>query len=122
MASKCTVQVEHTGPAVVLAVSGEIDGSATDVLLPAYDSAVEHAVATERHVVLDLSGVDYINSTGIALIVSVLARARAQGRVMHACGLSDHYREIFSVTRLSDYIALHPRLDEALAAARGGSE
>jgi anti-sigma B factor antagonist len=116
MPSKCVVAVEHTGPAVVLSVSGEVDGSATEVLLPAYDEAA----GTERHVVLDLSGVDYINSTGIALIVSVLARARAQGRVMHACGLSEHYREIFSVTRLSDYIALHPRLDEALAAARGG--
>ena len=121
MPSTCEVKVEHTGPAVVRAVSGEVDGAATEVLLPAYDDAVAHAAGTERHVVLDLSGVDYINSTGIALIVSVLARARAQGRTMHACGLSEHYREIFSVTRLSDYIALHPRLDEALAAVRGGT-
>ena len=51
---------------------------------------------------------DYINSTGIALIVSVLAQARAQRRKVVASGLSEHYREIFDITRLSDFIELFP--------------
>jgi anti-sigma B factor antagonist len=87
---------------VVLALSGEIDGSAADGLLGAYGRAVtEHDPAT---VVLDFSNVDYINSSGIALIVSVLARSRAEKRKVNASGLSDHYREIFEITRLSDFI------------------
>jgi anti-anti-sigma factor len=66
-------------------------------------------------VVLDFAAVRYINSTGIALIVSVLARARAQRRAVLASGLSDHYREIFDITRLSDFIELFPSLDGAVS-------
>jgi anti-sigma B factor antagonist len=120
MPSRCEVRVGTSGSAVVLTLTGEVDGSATDVLLPAYDEAVARAGDTGRTVVLDLSGVDYVNSTGIALIVSVLARARAQGRTMRACGLSDHYRQIFAITRLSDYIELYPDLGGALGSLPGG--
>jgi len=69
--------------------------------------------------VLDFSAVDYINSTGIALIVSVLARARAERRKVVACGLSQHYREIFDITRLSDFIELFPDLDHAVSQLTG---
>ena len=65
--------------------------------------------------VLDFAAVDYINSTGIALIVSVLARARAERRKVVASGLSAHYREIFDITRLSDFIELFPDLDRAVS-------
>ena len=61
------------------------------------------------------AAVDYINSTGIALIVSVLARARAERRKVVASGLSPHYREIFDITRLSDFIELFPDLDRAVS-------
>ena len=57
---------------------------------------------------LDFAAVDYINSTGIALIVSVLARARAERRKVVASGLSPHYREIFDITRLSDSSSSSP--------------
>jgi len=66
-------------------------------------------------VVLDFAAVDYINSTGIALIVSVLAKARAERRKVVASGLSPHYREIFDITRLSDFIELFPDLDGAVS-------
>jgi anti-anti-sigma factor len=59
-----------------------------------------------RRVTLDFGGVGYINSTGIALIVRLLAEARRDGREVHAVGLSEHYREIFRITRLSDYVIL----------------
>ena len=57
---------------------------------------------------------DYINSTGIALIVGVLAEARKAKRKVVACGLSGHYREIFQVTRLSDFMPIFA--DEARGA------
>jgi anti-anti-sigma factor len=64
--------------------------------------AVEIAAGATR-VVLDFGRVDYINSTGIALIVRLLAEARRDHREGVARGLTDHYREIFRITRLSDY-------------------
>ena len=58
-------------------------------------------VAGEPKVLLDFSAVDYINSTGIAVIVGILAQARKNGQELQAGGLAEHYREIFRITRLS---------------------
>lgn len=115
MQSTCDVSVRRLPGTVVLTLSGELNSSASGVLEPAYSHA---AGADQPHtVVLDFSGVDYINSTGIALVVGVLARARAEGRTLVAVGLSEHYRGIFRITRLSDYMQMHPDVDTALHAA-----
>jgi anti-anti-sigma factor len=66
---------------------------------------------------MDFRGVDYINSTGIAVIVGVLAMARAEGREVGAFGLTDHYREVFTITRLSDFMTIYD--NETAAAAAG---
>jgi anti-anti-sigma factor len=105
---EATTHVEGAGARIEL--RGDIDSSARDALGAAY---AQTAGAPE--VLLDFAAVDYINSTGIALIVSVLARARAQRRKVVASGLSAHYREIFDITRLSDFIELFPDLDRAVS-------
>jgi anti-sigma B factor antagonist len=119
MASMCEATTRVLPGAAIIELSGEVDGSAADVLTNAYQTAVQGAGTDLGTVVLDFSAVDYINSTGIALIVSVLARARAERRKVVACGLSPHYREIFDITRLSDFIELFPDLDHAVSELTG---
>ncbi|HEV2933487.1 MAG TPA: STAS domain-containing protein [Streptosporangiaceae bacterium] len=119
MTSMCEATTRALPGAAVIELSGEVDGSAADVLTKAYQSAVQGGGADPGTVVLDFAAVDYINSTGIALIVSVLARARAERRKVVACGLSPHYREIFDITRLSDFIELFPDLDRAVSQLTG---
>jgi anti-sigma B factor antagonist len=80
---------------------GDIDGTAREALAAAYDETTG-----ARELLLDFAAVDYINSTGIALIVGLLARARAEARTISARGLSPHYREIFEITRLSDFMTI----------------
>jgi anti-anti-sigma factor len=109
----CTAEVSAMPGGAVITLSGDIDGTAADVLTAAYELAVSQS--DPATLVLDFDRVSYINSTGIALIVSVLARARAQRRQVVASGLSDHYREIFDITRLSDFIELFPDLDHAMS-------
>src|SRR5262249_15115471 len=95
---------------VVLDLRGEINAFAEESLTNAYSEAE----AQEPEIVLlNFGGVGYINSTGIALIVSLLARARKSHRQLLACGLSDHYVEIFNITRLADFMEVYP--DEASA-------
>jgi anti-sigma B factor antagonist len=118
MASMCEATTRVLPGAAIIELSCEVDGAAADVLTEAYQNAVG-AHADLGTVVLDFSAVDYINSTGIALIVSVLARARAERRKVVACGLSPHYREIFDITRLSDFIELFPDLDHAVSQLTG---
>jgi anti-sigma B factor antagonist len=105
MLSTCNAQIVpaiETGGLAAVILTGEVDGSAKDVLPAAYDKAV--AVHEPTTVRLDFHGVDYINSTGIAVIVSVLAKARAEGRIVAAAGLTAHYRHIFTITRLVDFM------------------
>ena len=80
----------------------------------AYERAVTEGPGMST-VVLDFAAVDYLNYSGIALIVSVLARARAERRKVVASGLSPHYRRSFAITRLSDFIELFPDLDRAVS-------
>jgi anti-sigma B factor antagonist len=89
---------------VVLDLTGDLRGDAQESLEAAYADA---NAREPRTVVLNLTGVDYIDSTGIALLVGLLARARRDGRELSAYGLSDHYREIFAITRLSEFIHVH---------------
>ena len=108
----CAAAVHAVDGTAVIGLTGDVDGSAAAVLNAAYQRAI--ADGTAQTVVLDFARVDYINSTGIALIVSVLAQARAQRRTVVASGLSEHYREIFDITRLSDFIEVFGDLDAAL--------
>lgn len=94
-----TTQVTANGP--LLTLRGEIDGSAKEALSTAYDDAPH-----EGRLLVDFGDVQYINSTGIALIVGLLARARAEGRQVAAVGLSDHYRQIFEITRIADFMEI----------------
>jgi anti-sigma B factor antagonist len=118
------VQAKHLeaevrpGPeAAVIVLRGEINGFAQDVLNAAYAEAES---PDPKVVLLNFEGVDYINSTGIALIVSLLAKARAAKRRMLACGLSDHYVEIFNITRLSDFMTVYDDEESAIAGVREG--
>jgi anti-sigma B factor antagonist len=117
MTSMCEATTRVLPGAAVIELAGEVDGSAAAVLTDAYERAVTASAdsADLGTIVLDFAAVDYINSTGIALIVSVLARARAERRKVVASGLSAHYREIFDITRLSDFIELFPDLDRAVS-------
>jgi anti-anti-sigma factor len=104
------VRQESGAEVAVVEMRGEINALAENELNAAYAQAIESDPA---RILLNFSEVDYINSTGIALIVGLLARARKEHRAINACGLSDHYREVFEITRLSDFMSIFP--DEASA-------
>ncbi len=92
--------VQVNGNKAVVGLSGTVNRGAKEKMEAAY---VE-ASAAPGEIVLDFSRVDYINSTGIAVIVGVLAMARADDRQVSAFGLTDHYREVFEITRLADFM------------------
>ncbi len=106
--------VRHDGPMVILDLVGTIDGGAEGALDAAYDRADEVRAAT---VALDFTRVEYINSTGIALLVSLLAKARRDSRPVMAWGLTEHYREIFEITRLADFLEVVTDEQSARAAS-----
>ena len=94
-------RVETTGDDVQLRMQGDLDSRAEASLDVAYG---EVTASGRDHLTLDFGDVGYINSTGIALVVRLLADARRDGRGVRAVGLTPHYREIFRITRLSDFM------------------
>jgi anti-sigma B factor antagonist len=67
--------------------------------------------------VLNFSGLEYMNSGGIGMLVMLLVRANRQRQRLLAYGLSDHYRQIFELTRLDEAIRIHANEAEALSDA-----
>src|SRR5215471_1776739 len=116
-AKSLEAQVRHQSGVSIIELEGEIDSFAEDMLNYAYAEAESR---DPNVILLNFSKVDYINSTGIALIVSLLARARKSKRRLLASGLSEHYVEIFQITRLVDFMSVFP--DEASALSEGSKQ
>ncbi len=95
----------------IIRLEGEVTGFAEDALMNAYNEAGDEA----RAIILDFSGMQYMNSTGIGLLVTLLIRTQRQQQRLVACGLSEHYRQIFDLTRLNEAISLCDTVDDALA-------
>lgn len=110
------VEVRTEAGIAVLDLAGEINSFAEEALNAAY---AEAEAGDPKTILLNFERVDYINSTGIALIVGLLARARAARRGLLACNLSEHYVEIFNITRLSDFMSVFPDEKTAVVEATG---
>lgn len=96
-----TVRPNANGSIVEL--SGTVDRGAKEGMETAYEDAAK----VPGEIVLDFENVDFINSTGIAVIVGLLAMARAENREVGAIGLTDHYKEVFEITRLADFMQIY---------------
>ncbi len=99
------VKLRRQPGVAIIDLDGEINASGEEALNAAYTEAIQEDPVT---ILLNFRGVDYINSTGIALIVTILAQARKTGRRILAYGLSEHYMEIFQITRLADFMSIFP--------------
>lgn len=98
------IQIDSPGARIDLA--GEINAAAEADLNAAYQEAEDLLGSQAGMIVLNFKAVTYINSTGIALIVGLLARARKDHRTLGVIGLSDHYLEVFRITRLADFMQI----------------
>jgi anti-sigma B factor antagonist len=97
----------------VIDIHGEVTAAAENALMDAYTQSGSQL----RAVVLNFSDLQYMNSSGIGLLVTLLIRVNRHKQRLLAYGLSDHYRQIFDLTRLDEAIGIHSTESDALAAA-----
>lgn len=94
----------------ILDINGDITNAAEEQLNAAYEEASsQHPQA----LILNFEGLDYMNSSGIGLLVTMLIRTQRAKQRLLAFGLSEHYLQIFELTRLNEAIEIYP--DEAAA-------
>jgi anti-sigma B factor antagonist len=115
MPTNTSIAARKAGPTIsVLDIRGDVTASSEPVLMSAYGKAVEQGAQT---IVLNFDGLEYMNSGGIGLLVTLLIRANRARQRLLACGLSEHYRQIFDLTRLNDAIGIYENETAALRAA-----
>ncbi len=111
--AKVSMDVRRMGKASIIDIQGDVTAFAEDVLMSAYTEASEGGV---RVIILNFSGMDYMNSSGVGLLVTLLIRVNRQKQKLLIYGLSEHYRHIFELTRLDEAIGIYATEAEALAA------
>ena len=99
----------------ILDISGDFTAACESQLMEAYTRAGDERL---RSIVLNLNGLEYMNSGGIGLLVTLLVRTHRQKQRLLVYGLSEHYCQIFELTRLDDAIGIYADESEALKAAR----
>jgi len=110
-----TMTVHHPEPGTaVIEIAGDVTAACEPALMSAYEQACAPGT---RFLILDFSGLTYMNSGGIGMLVTLLVRANRQQQKLAAVGLTDHYRQIFELTRLDEAIALHADAASAMASA-----
>jgi anti-sigma B factor antagonist len=67
------------------------------------------------HVILDLSELQYMNSTGLNILINVLTRTRNAGGDALIAGMSNSVRQLFIVTKLDTVFIITPTIAEAEA-------
>jgi anti-sigma B factor antagonist len=109
-----TMNTRHVNAATsIIDIRGEVSAFAEQVLMEAYNEA---NTPNTRTIILNFADLEYMNSSGIGLLVTLLIRVNRQKQHMLACGLSEHYRHIFEITRLSDAIKIYDSEAAAMAA------
>ena len=107
---------ELTSPAghavTVLRFEGDIASTSKDAVLGVYQALPKET----RIILLDFTKVDYINSSGIALVIQLMIEASNAGQKVYAFGLSAHFTKVFTMVGITKYAGLFPGEAEALAA------
>ena len=114
MTQETLMDVRRAGDGTgVIEISGDVTAASEEALMDAYGRAGD---GDTKAVLLDFSRLEYMNSGGIGLLVTLLVRAQRAKQRLLACGLNDHYRQIFELTRLDEVISIHETEESALAA------
>ena len=99
-------------PVSVLRFEGDIASTSKDAVLGTYQGIPKDA----KLILLDFTKVDYINSSGIALVIQLLIEAASAEQKVYAFGLSTHFTKVFTMVGITKYAGLFASEAEALAA------
>lgn len=97
----------------ILSFTGDIASTSKDAILSSY----QELSSSISKVLLDFASVDYINSSGIAIIIHLLVEAQKGGqRKIVICGLTPHFVKVFTMVGVAKYASILNDQTAALAA------
>jgi anti-anti-sigma factor len=107
------MRIDVTGDdrVAVVVLVGRIDAYTA----PEAETALAAASADGRHLVVDLSGADYISSAGLRVLITLVKRSRAEAFELRLCGLQPPVLEVFDIAGFTQLFEIRDSRDEALA-------
>ena len=108
------LSIEAKDDCVVVTVGGELDVVGSQ----RFDDCLTEASGGSDRVILDLSAVDFMDTTALAVIVRHWRRQVAAGGMLLLAGARYRYTKALWITGLADRLPMYAGVDEALAAAR----
>ena len=116
MSDELHTEVRELPQASVIDLSGDVTSFADARLHASFDTASARGL---KYIILNFAGVEYINSAGIATVISILAEARQRAQQLVIVGLSEHYRKIFRMVGVARYAEILDSERQALERADG---
>jgi anti-anti-sigma factor len=98
------VQCGSGAPITVLRFAGDITSTSQPAVLGTYQGLPESA----KRILLDFSKVEYLNSSGIALVIQLMIAASKNGQAVQTFGLTPHFQKVFTMVGITKYTKLHP--------------
>jgi anti-anti-sigma factor len=116
MSDELYTEVRLLPQASVIDLAGDVTSFADTRLHSSFNDA---SASGKTHIILNFARVDYINSAGIATIISILAEARQRAQQLLIVGLNDHYRKIFRMVGVARYAEIYENEQDALEKLNG---
>ncbi len=99
-------------PITVLRFAGDITSTSQAAVLGTYQGLPD----TAKKILVDFSNVEYLNSSGIALVIQMMIAASKKGQSIQTFGLTPHFQKVFTMVGMTKYTKLHPDEQAACAA------
>lgn len=110
----------RVGQALVLAPTGRIDMTTSDAFRDRVLPLVDTCAKAGEPLILDFSGIDYISSAGLRVLMLAAKQAKASAGTVAIAALQPVVKEIFEISRFDKVLPCHGGVDEAIAAAPAG--
>jgi anti-anti-sigma factor len=109
---------ESRGDSMVITIRGDLD----IVTSPQLDECLTQAQGSHRHIILDLSAVDFLDTSALAVIVGHWKKAEAAGGRLALAGARYRYTKTLWITGLADKLTMYETVDEGLQAQAGPAD
>jgi anti-anti-sigma factor len=108
---KTETRLRRADKAVIIDLVGDVTNRGQEVIKSAYAEALRD---NPERVFFNFADTEYINTSGIAVLISLVMEAEKAGRKIGLFGMSAHYRKVFELVRLPLYADMYQTESEAL--------
>lgn len=111
MNSSISIDIHEKDNYGILNLKGELTLFAEN----AVNEAIAEFIDDSKNIIMNFAEVNYINSAGIAILISVITELRKKGGTLKFVGLTDHYKKIFNMVGLTQFGNIYNSIEEAIA-------